>query len=371
MNFYTFVVRDFIFKRGVNLKFIIEFIDYVNIVFLTILAVFVLVLIVFHIYSGAKVKSNQRLAKRITTLLGEGDDGTKKIKKIKKLFTPNGMRVLENLSETIDEDELELLRKVLSTENFTKYFRDNLTFKNKSVALLTTKLIAEFKLDGFMPEILTNIKRWEKDSEAQQVGLLALFLNGKKNAIVELLSHKDFKLAISFRTMQELMECFNGDKASLFKDMIARECDVYVHRACIQCIGNEKIYELAEDVQLFLDSENLNLRISSARALGELEYKPAKEKLLKILPESDWELISAIVEALSKISIEDCYETILPFVYHKEWWVRYRTAKILVTLPENDKLIEDIEKSNDKYANEIVEYMLQRKKLVGSVLKND
>ena len=106
------------------------------------------------------------------------------------------------------------------------------------------------------------------------------------------------------------------------------------------------------------------MRISTARALGELKYKPAKDMLLKMLPESDWELTSAIVEALSKISPEDCYEIILPFVYHKEWWVRYRTAEILVSLQDSDKLITDIEKSKDKYASEIVAYMLQRKELM-------
>lgn len=351
--------------RGVNVKFLIDFMDYINIIFLAILVVFVVILITFHIYSGAKVKANKRLVKKIIILLGEGEKGENKIKKIKKLFTPNGIRVLENLVKIIDEDKLEILRKVLSTEKFTKYFRDNLTFKNKSVALLTTKMTAELKLDGFIPEILTNIKRWENDSEAQQVGLLALCLNGKKKALVELLSHKDFKLEVSFRTMQELIESFNGDKVSLFRELLSRKCDVYIYRACIQSIGNEKIYELAEEVMSFLNSENLNLRISTARALGELKYKPAKEVLLKILPDSDWELTSAIVEALSKISPEDCYETILPFVYHKEWWVRYRTAEILVSLPDNDKLINDIEKSKDKYASEIVEYMLQRKKLIG------
>lgn len=355
--------------RGVKLNFIIEFIDYINIIFLAILVVFVFVLITFHIYSGAKVKANKRLAIRIEKLLYDGEKGEKKIIRIKKLFTPNGMRVFENLAFTVDKEKLELLRKVLSTEKFTKYFRYNLTFKNQSVALLTTKLIAELKIDGFTPEILTNIKRWENDSEAQQVGLLALFLTGKKKALVELLSHKDYKLSVSFRTIQELIESYNGDKISLFKELFSRECDVYIYRACIQCIGNENIQELAEDVMLFLDSENLNLRISATRALGELRYNSAKEKLLEMLDSSEWELISAIVEALSKISIEDCYETILPFVYHKEWWVRYRTAEVLVSLPQNDKLIEDIEKSKDKYASEIVEYMLQRKKLMGSVLK--
>lgn len=350
--------------RGVNLKFLIEFMDYINIVFFTILVVFVLVLIIFHIYSGAKVKANKRLEKRIIRLLDEGEKGESKIKKIKKLFTPNGIRLLENLATNVDEDKVESLRRILSTEKFTRYFRDNLTFKNQSVALLTTKMIAEIKLDGFIPEILTNIKRWEDNSEAQQVGLLALCLNGKNKALVELLSHKDFKLTVSFRTMQELVESFNGDRIPLFKELLSRNCDTYIYRSCIQSIGNEKIYELAEDIMPFLNSENLNLRISTARALGELKYKPAKDILLKILQDSDWELTSAIVEALSKISPEDCYEIILPFVYHKEWWVRYRTAEILVSLQDSDKLITDIAKSNDKYASEIIEYMLQRKELM-------
>ena len=301
------------------------------------------------------------------------DDDKKReiaIQKKRTLFSANGLRILLSISYKLNSEQKEALRNILSNKKFSDYFRSNLTFKKQPLALLTTRVIAEYKLDFFTPEILLNLKRWESDSEAQQVGLLALFANGRNKELLQLFANEDFKLHISFRTMQELIETLQGNKIDFFKALLSKKCDSYIYRACFQSIGKENLTELSEHIITFLNSKNLNLLISTTRALGDLKYMPAKEKLEELLKESEWELTCVIVEALAKIDPKGCYETILPFIFHKEWWVRYRTAETLVSISDNEKLLSDIKKRNDKYADEIIAYMLQKKELTEEGVEN-
>ena len=296
------------------MKILAEFINLANIIFAVILVAFVLMLIGFHFYTEIKALLNKRLENKIKNLLDGDEKSRSRISKIRSLYTVRGIRVLHNLSKNLDDPQAELLREALSTEKFSKYIRANLTFKKQAIAILTTKLIGDLKLNEFTPEVLSNLKKWEDHSETQQIGLLALILNNRERELTELLSYEGFRLAISFRATKELMEAFPGNKKEFFKELLSRKCDTYIYRACMHCIGNENISELAPQVMEFLSSENLNVRISATRALGALKYVPAKEKLQELLHHSEWELSCA-------------------------------------------------EKSGDNYAKEIVFYMLERKQL--------
>lgn len=341
-----------------------ESIDLMNIIFSAILFLLVFILIVFHIHAEIKDKRAKKLEKKLFELINKDNLNTLKICKIRSIYTINGIRALEAISKKLNPAQMVVLRATLSDEKFVKFVRKNLDSKHQSKAILTTKLIIGLGFKQFTPEIINNLKRWSNNSEAQQIGLLALFLNGCKDELTNLFSDESFKLLISFRTSQELVSSYSGDKIDFFKTILNEKFDNYILRACIQTIGNEKIVELSEQVMTFLDSKNLNLLIGTIRALGELKYKRAEDKLVVMLQESEWEVTCAIVEALAKINPEKSYDIIFPFVFHTEWWVRFRTAEALASLPYNEKLLNDIKKSQDKYALEMVSYMLEKNQLI-------
>lgn len=342
----------------------IETIDIMNILLSIVLVSFVFVLVGLHIFTGAKDKKKAKIKEKILQLIDDNDKSVSDICRIKNIKSVDGLRVLDELTKEFSDVQLSVLRVAVADNAYEEYLKKSISSKRYSVAVLTTKLAGEFRLSRFVPEILNNLKKWENHEEAQQLGLLALFLNGSHRELCDLLSNKSFELIVSFRTIQELVESYTGDKESFFKEILSLDCDTYIKRACIQTIGSEGITSLSEQVMDFFESENLNILISTARALGALKYSPAKEKLIKKLANCEWELACAIIDALAKIDPDNCYETILPFVFHKEWWVRYRTAETLVSVSDSERLVADIEKSGDKYAQEIVSYMLERKKLM-------
>ncbi len=345
------------------MKLLTETIDLVNIIFSIILFSLVFVLIAFHIYTEIKDKRSKRLEKKLFELINKDNVSTLGICKIRRIYTMNGLRALEEISKKLNPTQLVVLRATLSEEKFLKFVKRQLNSKQLSKAVLATKLVIGLGYNQFNKEIVNNLKRWN-NSEAQQIGLLALFLNGCKNELIALFSDESFKLLISFRTSQELVSSYSGDKIDFFKTLFKEKIDNYILRASIQTIGAEKITELSDMVMVYLDSENLNIAISAIRALGDLKCKKVEDKLVVMLQESEWEVTCAIVEALAKINPEKAYDIIFPFVFHTEWWVRLRTAEALVSLPDNEKLIRDIKNSQDKYALEMISYMIEKNKLI-------
>ncbi len=340
-----------------------EAISLMNIIFSAILIFFVIVLISYHLYSELKIRTIRRVEEKFLKFINDGSDSAKQICNIKRLYTLNGIRALERLTKKLDYSQLDVLKDVLSAEKFLTFLRESLNSKKQSYAILATKLIIALEFNDFTSEIVINIYRWKENSEAQQISLLALFVNGCKKELVDLLTDPDFSLLLSFRTSQELVASYGGDKVDFLRTMMTTSCDNYIIRACILTAGNEKITELANLIITFLDAENLNLRITAIRALGKLKYVPAEERLVVILQESNWELVCAIVEALAKINSAKTYDIIFPFVFHEEWWVRYRTAEVLVSHTDNKKLLNDIMLSGDKFALEMVNYMIEKQAL--------
>ena len=346
------------------MRFFADSIVLINIIFSVILFFLVIFLIGFHTYAEAKNKKVKKLEDKIYKLISKTDASPLGINRIRHIRTINGLRSLEIISKKMNSEQISILKEALSCEKFFKFIKKSLKSRHQSEAILTTKLIIALGFEQFTEEIVCNLNRWNNNSEAQQISLLALVVNGCKNELVKLVTDNSFKLLISFRTTQEIIASFSGDKVDFYSTLLKCNCDNYIKRACIQTIGNENITQLSNEVLSFVDSENLNLLISAIRALGNLKYTPVKERLVVILQEADWELTCAVVEALAKIDPENSYDIIFPFVFHEEWWVRFRTAEALVSLPNNKRLLEEKEICQDKYAFEMVSYMLQKKNLL-------
>lgn len=340
-----------------------EAIGLMNIIFSAILIFLVIVLVSYHLYSELRIRTIRRVEEKFLNFINNGSDSAKQICDIKHLYTLNGIRALEMITKKLDSLQLDVLKEALSNEKFLMFLKESLNSRKQSYAILTTKLIIALGFNQFTSEIVNNIHRWKEDSEAQQISLLALFVNGCEQELVDLLTDPDFSLLLSFRTSQELVASYGGNKVDFFRTMMTTSCDNYIVRASILTVGNEKLTELASLIITFLDAENLNLRITAIRALGNLRYLPAEERLVVMLQESNWELICAIVEALAKINSVKSYDVIFPFVFHEEWWVRYRTAEILVLYSDNKKLLNDIRLSEDKFALEMVNYMIEKQAL--------
>ena len=226
--------------------------------------------------------------------------------------------------------------------------------------LLITKLIGQLQIPGYTSDIEKNFMRWTKDAMVQEIGLLTLFMLGQRDQVIRLLSDPQFRILLSFRTLHELFLHYHGDCAEFYKMLFPKAQDQYVRRACIRGIKDNNCKELCEMILPELSSPHMNVRLEAMRTLGRLGYTPAAGTIRELTRHEAWEVRCAAVDALASLDCEGCYDTILQCLYDRVWWVRFHAAEALAALPCRDTLLSDVRTSGDRYAQEMLQYVIER-----------
>ncbi|MDF2568200.1 MAG: repeat protein, partial [Oscillospiraceae bacterium] len=125
---------------------------------------------------------------------------------------------------------------------------------------------------------------------------------------------------------------------------------------------SEHHFEQFEPIYLEgLRSKSGNLRIACVKALGDIAKTKYEQQLITASHDIEWSVRSAAVQALSKIPTPNSMDAVAKATQDKEWWVRYNAAKTLVEMPDGLEYAEKIFNGYDKYAAEVVKYVLYRR----------
>jgi hypothetical protein len=262
------------------------------------------------------------------------------------------------------------LRKIITQDEwYMDHIRKKLRTNNSDWVGVFTKLVAELRLSALDDEVLANLYRWPKKADNQEIGLLALFMCGSRDKLVSLFSDSRFKLILSFRSLQELFECYAGDHRELCRLLCNKSSDSYVTRACIRQIGHEEMTDLSPLVVPFLQSENTNILIDSIRTLGKLRFAEVAEQIRQYTSHPQWSVRSTAITALSEILPQDCYDDLLRCLCDREWWVRFHSAEALCRLYDHPGLMKDVEALGDRFAYEMTRYIQERNELLSQGVK--
>ncbi len=346
-----------------------------------LLAAFTAALIILHFVTSAAENHSQRLREQIMQLLSVsariermrgrihrllelgGEAAT--LRSVRGVRSQRGLQVLELVSKEIAGDRREALRRAVEDPWFGEYLDRELASRHKDSALIATKLIAQLDIQGRDQQVEANLRRWQDDPDAQQICLLAFFARGQRWKLVRIFSDPDFRLILSFRTIQELCRVYSGDHAELYKDLMASARDPYIKKACIHGIGQEGLTGLSRLAEAELDSESMGIRLEAVRAVGRLKDTDAAEKVRALTEHPAWEMRCAAVDALYALEGDGCGEAVLKCLYDREWWVRFHAASVLVRLSGRESYLETVRSSGDAYACEMFNYMLERDAIMG------
>lgn len=121
----------------------------------------------------------------------------------------------------------------------------------------------------------------------------------------------------------------------------------------------EEFLSILED-----DRQNQELRLETIRYFRKYRYQPAYPVLLKIMrsPESiGWEYLTMAALSLGNYPGDETVEVLKTALTSANWHVRYNAADTLVGAlhTERSKLVDVLE-GKDRYAKDILIYMLQR-----------
>ena len=357
-------------------------VDVLIVVMAVILALFTVTLVILHIITTSNNIRVQRIKKRIMRMLSVSQDleylrgqiyelldpegEIRSLREIRGIQSSRGSIAMTMVVEEADPERKELLRKLILRDDwYCGHIRRMLRSRSIDQVGVFTKLAAELQLPDYEEEIYRNLHRWTDSAENQEISLLALFMSGCEEKLIALFTDPAFRLILSFRQLHELFDCYSGDPAELYRKLLARDCDLYVKRACVRGIGNEGLAELSPLIEPYLTSEHMNLLIDSVRSAGKLRYRPAEDIIRRHTSHREWSVRSVAVTALADIAPEACYEDLLRCLCDPEWWVRFHAAEALSRLRGHEDLMEDVTGLGDRFAYEMMRYILERNALLG------
>ena len=346
-------------------------VDVLVVVMATILVLFTVGLGLLHLVMKANNWYIEQIKKRILDMLDAAQDAddtqadAPTLKSIPYVRTELGTIAMARAVNEMSPQRRELLRSIILADNwYSLHLHRCLATRSYDKAGIYTKLIADLQLPGFEKDVLRNLHRWPTHADNQEIGLLVLFVCGCHDELVELFTDKSFKLTLSFRSLQELFANYAGDHAQLYRDLLGIDCDLYVTRACIRGIGEDGLVELCPLVAEYLTSENMNLDIDVIRTLGNLGYTPAADAIREYTNHEQWSVRSVAVSALAELEPDSCYDQLLRGLCDPEWWVRFHAAEALAKHWDAQKLLDDVEALDDRYAFEMMRYIIERNEIM-------
>lgn len=355
-------------------------VNWLIIVMAAFLVLFTLLLLVLHFTGAAKSRRIKKMREQLLCLIS-GEAQASRIKnKIYEMVRPEGeiksisaipgirsLRGLQVISETADElkgEPWDILSREVGGDWFGKYLRRQLDGRNMDSIILVIKLIGTLKLTRYTSEIVTQVYCYRSVTQMQHIGMLSLCLLGADKELIAICRDETIASLLSFRTLEELFRTYTGDREKICNALIVTAADLYIRRTCIKAIGEYGYANLAERVVPYLDSEQINARIDAIRTLGQLKYQPALERIRKFAGDERWEARVVSATALGAFGVETNFEILLKLLCDREWWVRYRAAEALVKYHDHAELLARAKQTNDRFANEMMQFALDKDALM-------
>lgn len=329
------------------------------IVLLFCIVLLIAVILGYHFSVMSRAKRRKSLYDRVRERIGS-DAGAVKLTEAdrQELFSRRGMAVLGQLLDELNAEDRQAFRAMLSDIGLEEYVGTQLTTENEDYLIEIVRLIGQMQFNGYATTVVDLLYGHKENIDLQYQAFLTLSKLGEYDALVKVCSDSNFVQTLSFRSLQQILFAYSGDKEKLYAALLTAP-DHYVIRICIRGIGSGEYQSLAERVVPFLSNEDFNLVIDAVRTLGKLRYEPAFKQIEALLNHPRWEVRGAAVSAIAEIGIAGHEDVLIKALQDREWQVRYNAGGALCNAGDIERVERKVRDSGDKYALEMLEYMLQ------------
>lgn len=364
----------------VLLSMILSLIGALSIVLGTLLIVGFLLLLLLHVTRAVNSHRVQKMREQLLCLISGAAEAKRMKNHIYEMVNPGGklnqlsdirgirsargLIVMAETAEELSGAALEKLQKEAGGEWFGEYLKKLLDGVDEEAIALVVKLVGVLRLNQYTPDVVTQIYCCRTTAQMQHVGMLALCLLGAERDIVALCRDHTIASLLSFRTLEEIFSIYTGDLKKLCRKLITSASDPYIRRTCIKTIGEQKYEDLGDLVLPHLIHGHINTRIDAARTLGQIRFVEAHPHLVISAEDPRWEMRAVVASALGAFELAEDGETLIRLLCDREWWVRYRAAEALVKTSDEKKLMARVEKTQDRFAAEMMRFALDRAQLL-------
>lgn len=335
-------------------------------VFIMVLLAFVVVLLLILIRTYASTVHSEKMRKRLTRSIKEAtqkamsaksDKQAHEILSSKEIFTRAGLAVLGDVFAEMDKKDKNKLKTVLLQLDIEKNLAAQLKSDNEDYLIELIHLTCDLELTSLADAVANAMVTHYDNTDVQYEAFMTLSIFGSYDKIIDICKNKDFVLTLSFRSLQEIIGAYTGNKPALFKALLG-SADAYINRVCIKEIGSNGIKELAGEVVPFMDSENINLIMDAVRTLSALKYTDAVEKIRTFLEHERWEVRCVAVTSLAEIEVKSHIDDFVKALQDSEWQVRYNAGSVLSAVPDDEgEIIKKVAATGDNFAIEMMNYM--------------
>ncbi|HEY5523026.1 MAG TPA: HEAT repeat domain-containing protein, partial [Desulfuromonadaceae bacterium] len=314
---------------------------------------------------NAVARKRQREWEHLRAIMWLPEEEIRKKLHVHYLCTPKGLDMFgQFLTEECPWESGATLLKVIHRGQYEHCMQKFLRSKDLTFIIQVIRITGLLRLKYFRDRILQLMADNKENLELQYAGFLALSLMGMRSSLVLLCEQLEYTRGLSFRSLKEVFAVFSGDKAGLYRDLL-NSPDPYIRRIAIKNIGDDGITKLANRLLPLLDTEDVNLRYDLIRTFGQLSFAPAGNAIVPALESPNWTIRNAAVVALASIDARKYLPQMIQGLKDKEWWVRYNSARELCRRIPPEVHKEMIPGLNDRYASEILTYVIEEKKLLG------
>ncbi|MHC1786758.1 MAG: HEAT repeat domain-containing protein [Christensenellales bacterium] len=323
-----------------------------------------LLLLVVNIHLNHVARRRQREWNHLRDIMWLDEEDSRRQLHVKYMCTPKGLDMLgQFLADECPWESGAPLLKVIRSGRYEQCMQRFMRSKDLTFIILVIRIAGQLRLRYFRERIMLLMGENKDNLELQYAGFLALSLMGFRTSLVLLCEQLDYTKGLSFRSLKEIFAAYSGDKPSLYRDLL-NSPDPYIRRIAVKNIGDDGIKKLANRLLPLLDTQDANLQYDLFRTFGQLCFAPAGNTIAQALDSPNWTLRNAAVMALASIDVHKYLPQITKGLKDKEWWVRYNSARELCLRIPSQTLLQIIPGLDDRYAAEILQFVIDEKKLM-------
>jgi len=319
-------------------------------------------MLIFYAMSAARFRKMDQLKAAIKK---SAEDATKDpslkaadiLPPVDDLLGKANISALNELLAVLDTETENTMKRLLKQLDCTSFISKGLDEKYNDEYLVDLMRIAgTLGIVSLANKITSLVKTNRRNIDIVFEALMALAYMNSSKAFIQICMDKKYIRYISFRNLQEIIIAFTGNREVLYKRLLSAPDD-YVVRICIKRIGAEEITSLVPKTIPFLDSKNYNLVIDTLRTISALKYKPAADKIQKLLKHEHWEVRNAVVQTIASIDTELYTDPLIEALQDSEWFVRYNAGLALSKADDLQSVRDKVHATEDKFAIDMLEYM--------------
>lgn len=197
--------------------------------------------------------------------------------------------------------------------------------------------------------------------------LQALYTTGNCERVIEAIRKIDRSdLYFNGKILSDGLLNFSGNTEKLIDEIIA-DFEIFSDEMKVTLMNfmrfstpnrREFFYSLLCD-----ESKNDEIHYCAIRYLGKYKFEKSYDKLCKLAKKEEakkWEYSAIASTALAIYPSEQTVDILKNNLYSKSWYVRFNSAESLKKLGITYSFLADVIDGNDRYASEILRYMLEK-----------